>query len=107
MIAAPTTEQLTPPLKWAGGKRWLLPQLRTLWQPHAERPLVEPFAGGLAVALGLAPTTALLNDVNPHLINFYRWLQRGLVTDIEMRERLDAVLCTARALQRADRGWRR
>ena len=28
-----------PPLKWAGGKRWQ----------------VEPFAGGLAVTLGLHP----------------------------------------------------
>jgi DNA adenine methylase len=40
---------------------------------------VEPFCGGLAVALGLQPERALLNDLNPHLINFYRWLQQGLV----------------------------
>ena len=33
---------------------------------------------------GLSPTRALLNDANPHLINFYRWLQRGLVADLEM-----------------------
>ena len=73
-----------PPLKWAGGKRWQVPHLRTLWAPHAHRRLVEPFCGGLAVALGLAPEHALLNDANPHLINFYRWLQRGLAIDIEM-----------------------
>ena len=40
--------------------------------------------GGMAVALGLRPTRALLNDTNPHLINFYSWLKRGLVPDIEM-----------------------
>jgi DNA adenine methylase len=45
---------------------------------------VEPFCGGLAVALGLAPTRALLNDVNPHVFNFYRWLKQGLTVDIEM-----------------------
>jgi DNA adenine methylase len=39
---------------------------------------VEPFCGGLGMALGLNPASALLNDVNPHVINFYRWLQRGL-----------------------------
>jgi len=44
---------------------------------------VEPFAGGLAVALGLVPQEALLNDVNRHLIHFYCWLQRGLVIEIE------------------------
>lgn len=69
---------LAPPLKWAGGKRWLIPQLLPHWQRHAHRRLVEPFVGGLAVTLGLQPDRALLGDVNPHLINFYRWLQRGL-----------------------------
>src|SRR4029077_12204381 len=32
----------------------------------------------------LGPKRALLNDVNPHLINFYRHLQRGLTVDIAM-----------------------
>jgi DNA adenine methylase len=59
-----------PPLKWAGGKRWLVPHLRPLWEPFADRRLVEPFCGGLAVALGLMPERALLNDRNPHLESF-------------------------------------
>jgi len=73
-----------PPLKWAGGKRWQLPHLARFWRSHSHRRLVEPFCGGLAVALGLRPAQALLNDVNPHLINFYRWLKRGLVTSLPM-----------------------
>ena len=73
-----------PPLKWPGGKRWLIPRLLPFWQPHAQRRLVEPFCGGLAVSLGLEPQRALLNDVNPHLINFYRWLQRGLHTHLPL-----------------------
>lgn len=67
-----------PPLKWAGGKRWQLRHLEPLWKSNAHRRLVEPFCGGLAVALGLRPVRALLNDVNPHLINFYRQLKTGL-----------------------------
>lgn len=74
-----------PPLKWAGGKRWLAPKLRATWAQHADRRFVEPFCGGLAVALGLNPRQALLNDVNVHVINFYRWLQRGLIIGIPMR----------------------
>jgi DNA adenine methylase len=31
------------------------------------------------------PKRALLNDVNPHLINFYGWLKRGLRITIEMK----------------------
>jgi len=77
-------DPLPPPLKWAGGKRWQLPYLQSLWQGHNRRRLVEPFCGGLAVALGLRPDTALLNDINPHLINFYEWLKAGLVVDLEM-----------------------
>jgi DNA adenine methylase len=74
----PARTPLRPPLKWAGGKRWQVPHLRPLWEGHQQRRFVEPFCGGLAVTLTLMPTAALLNDVNPHVINFYRWVQRGL-----------------------------
>ena len=76
---------LKPPLKWAGGKRWLVPHLAPIWNEHSDRRYVEPFCGGLAVVLGLQPARALLNDVNPHLINFYRHLQNGMRLHIEMR----------------------
>jgi len=76
---------LTPPLKWAGGKRWLVPHIEPLWREHRNRRYVEPFCGGLAVALGLKPGRAVLNDLNPHLINFYAQLRRGLSITIEAR----------------------
>lgn len=75
---------MSPPLKWAGGKRWLLPKLATLWSKHSRVRLVEPFCGGLSVSLGLKPHAALLNDVNPALINFYQQIQKGLILDIEL-----------------------
>jgi len=73
-----------PPLKWAGGKRWQLPHLVDAWRTESHRRLVEPFCGGLAVTLGLMPERAILNDINPHLINFYRWLKNGLVVKLPM-----------------------
>jgi DNA adenine methylase len=76
---------LPPPLKWAGGKRWLVPILRPLWDRHEGRRLVEPFCGALAVTLGLRPVRALCNDVNPHLMTFLQWLQRGLPVTLPMR----------------------
>ena len=98
---------LPPPLKWAGGKRWQLPHLRKYWEGETHRRLVEPFCGGLAVTLGLSPKRALLNDINPHLINFYRWLKRGLNISIEMsnsrtrfdthRKRFNELLRTGKA----------
>jgi DNA adenine methylase len=77
-------DPVPPPLKWAGGKRWQVPHLREYWERDTSRRLVEPFCGGLAVTLGLRPGKALLNDVNPHLINFYRWLKTGLVRTLKM-----------------------
>jgi len=74
-----------PLLKWAGGKRWLLPHLEPLWRSHSSRRYVEPFCGGLAMPLGLQPKYALLNDINPHLINFYVHLQRGLKLAVRMK----------------------
>lgn len=85
MPIAQDAKPLRPPLKWAGGKRWQLPYLRPLWETQSRRRLVEPFCGGLAVALGLQPKHALLNDANSHLINFYQWVQRGLRIDLEMQ----------------------
>jgi DNA adenine methylase len=74
----------SPPLKWAGGKRWLVPHLRRYWEKHSNLRLVEPLCGGLAVALGLLPDKALLNDINPHLINFYLWVKMGLKIELPM-----------------------
>lgn len=105
--ASTTAEPLSPVLKWAGGKRWQLPYLIPLWQPHSRRRLVEPFCGGLAVALGLRPDSALLNDANEHLINLYSWLKQGLVASIPMendeelfyrhRERFNALIRVGQA----------
>ncbi len=98
---------LPPPLKWAGGKRWQIPHLQAYWTREKQRRLVEPFCGGLAVTLGLMPERALLNDINPHLINFYKWLKRGLRISIEMandethfyshRERFNGLIGTGKA----------
>jgi DNA adenine methylase len=90
MTISLVTSPLKPILKWAGGKRWLLPRLLELWQPNRGCRLVEPFMGSLSVALGLQPHRALLNDVNPHLTNFYRHLQQGLEVTIEMKN--DSIL---------------
>ena len=64
---------LTPFLKYAGGKTWLAPRLAEMYEPFRNTHIwVEPFCGALGAALGVMPEYALLNDVNPHLINLYR-----------------------------------
>jgi len=68
-------------LKWAGGKRWLIDHLREIWASHFHRRLVEPLGGGLAITLGLMPQEAWVNDINPHLVNFYKWVARGMTLE--------------------------
>ena len=80
---------LVPPLKWAGGKRWLVDRLTPYWDEIQPQRLVEPFCGGLAIALGVSPQQALLNDINPHLINFYHQIQQGLSCNIRMENQAD------------------
>jgi DNA adenine methylase len=89
-IQLPDGAGIRPPLKWAGGKRWLVPHLRPIWTPHQKKRLVEPFCGGLAVTLGLLPEEALLNDFNFHAVNFYRQLKKGLKVNLQMLNDEDA-----------------
>ena len=67
-------KKVVPPLKWPGGKRWLVRDYAHLLSKNDQR-FVEPFAGSAAVFFCLQPTTAWLNDVNRDLINVYHQLK--------------------------------
>lgn len=86
-----TCRQITlkPLIKWAGGKRWLVPILKEIWTPYSDLKLIEPFTGGMAVALGLNPNVALLNDANVHLINFYKQVSKGLAVKQRLQNNAD------------------
>ncbi|MEM7404857.1 MAG: Dam family site-specific DNA-(adenine-N6)-methyltransferase [Pseudomonadota bacterium] len=99
-------QPLRPPLKWAGGKRWLVPRLKPVWAHYNASRLVEPFCGGLAIALGLQPGRALLGDINPHTINFYQQLQRGLKIRVAMRNERELYLAHREEFNRLIRAKR-
>src|SRR5262249_40879827 len=73
---------MNPPLKWVGGKRWHVPAIKKMFEevPNNGR-LVELFCGSCAITLGVRPPRALLNDANPHLMNFWGAVQRGVPFD--------------------------
>jgi len=63
--------KVKPFIKWAGGKRWLLSD-PSFDLPDFSGRYIEPFLGGGAVFFHLAPTAAILSDVNERLIATYR-----------------------------------
>jgi len=62
-----------PFLKWAGGKRALLPELaKYLRPPDAEHTYFEPFLGAGAVFFAVSPQKAVLGDINSALIQTFK-----------------------------------
>ena len=59
-----------PIIKWAGGKRQLLPQIKEML-PESYGRYYEPFIGGGALFLDLQPEDAVINDFNSQLTNLY------------------------------------
>ena len=66
-----SNSSVAPFVKWAGGKRQLIPQIRAR-MPEKYNDYYEPFIGGGAVIFDLLPANALINDINKALINTYR-----------------------------------
>lgn len=62
---------IAPFVKWAGGKRQLLPQIKER-MPLEYHNYFEPFVGGGSVVLELQPENVRINDINRALINVYR-----------------------------------
>lgn len=73
---------LQPVLKWAGGKRQLIPQLEKFF-PKKFTTYYEPFIGGGAILFHLQPKHAVINDYNEDLINCYKCIKDNLEELIE------------------------
>ena len=68
-----------PILKWAGGKRELIPKIRNYYKKLNPKKYIEPFFGGGAVYFDILKTinlslkkTSIINDINSDLIDMYR-----------------------------------
>jgi len=75
---------LRPFLKWAGGKRRLLSEIRR-YVPEKFNTYFEPFLGAGAVLFNLQPAKAVVNDINSELINVYEVIRTdvaALITDL-------------------------
>lgn len=78
---------LVPPIKSQGIKTKLVPKIASIL-PEFEGRWIEPFLGTGVVAFNMSPDRAVLNDINPHIIRFYRSIQEGIITKYSVREYL-------------------
>lgn len=80
---------MKPIIKWVGGKTQLLDHIHELMPPKWGK-YFEPFCGGAALLLDLAPEEAFANDINPELVNLY----------LQVREQVEDVISELTTLDR-------
>lgn len=69
-------DKVTPFLKWAGGKTFLTQHLMEfLPKDYSERVYWEPFLGAGSLFFSLQPSKAIISDLNPDLINCFKWVR--------------------------------
>jgi DNA adenine methylase len=79
---------IVPPIKSQGIKTKLVPWIMDI-APKVSGRWIEPFLGTGVVAFNARYKKAILNDTNPHIINFYRNVQSGTMTAPLMRQYLE------------------
>lgn len=94
-----------PFLKWAGGKRQLLPEIRK-YIPDQFKTYYEPFIGAGAVLFDIQPKKAVINDVNIELVNVYNTIKNHvdeLVEDLKKHKNDSDYFYELRNLDRMDK----
>lgn len=77
---------VVPPIKLQGIKTKLVPAIQASVSNYSENVWIEPFCGSCVVALNTLPEKALLADTNKHIINFYKAVQSGEISAVNVKE---------------------
>lgn len=83
---------MEPFLKWAGGKRQLLEELKARL-PKTYNTYYEPFVGAGALWLDLQPEQVVVNDTNEQLMNCYRMMKENPEEVLKTIHNLDNAVC--------------
>ncbi|MBI3259336.1 MAG: DNA adenine methylase [Ignavibacteriae bacterium] len=78
---------IIPPIKSQGIKTKLVPWIMDI-APKVTGKWIEPFLGTGVVAFNAGYKNAILNDTNPHIINFYKGIQQKTITSTMMKHYL-------------------
>jgi DNA adenine methylase len=95
---------IIPPIKSQGIKTKLVPwimDVARIARPNGR--WIDPFLGTGVVAFNSGFTEAILNDTNPHIINFYKGIQDGTITPALVKRYLEAA--DGRLSSAAEKGY--
>jgi len=84
MMGMPSNKYAKPFIKWAGGKRQLLPEIKERIPAVIKGTYFEPFVGAGAVFLELQRNKATINDLNSELIDAYTSIKENVDELIEL-----------------------
>lgn len=79
---------IVPPIKSQGIKTKLVPWIMSL-APKVEGKWIEPFLGTGVVVFNSGYKKAILSDTNPHIINFYKGIQKKEITASLIKQYLE------------------
>jgi DNA adenine methylase len=91
-----TIDECAPLIKWAGGKRRLLAEIRQ-FSPNVFNRYFEPFLGSGALYFSLLPNDARLSDANHELVAMY----------VAVRDDVEAVIQSLRRLRNSEEDYYR
>ncbi len=77
---------LIPPLKTQGIKSKIVPYILDLAKYNKRGIYFEPFMGSGVVGFNLMPQRAIFSDTNPHIINFYNAIKKGIISKNSTKE---------------------
>jgi len=102
-----TNKVVRPFLKWAGGKRQLVPEIKERYLPKNYNTYYEPFLGGGALLFELQPEHAVINDSNSELMNCYEAIKTvvdELIEDLSKHKNEKSYFYEIRDLDRVPGG---
>lgn len=75
-----SSKPVVPPIKCQGIKTKLVDFILSNIQWNGKGRWIEPFLGSGVVLFSVQPNRAVVNDINPHIINLYRKVYEGSIT---------------------------
>ncbi len=97
------TTNITPIVKWAGGKTQLLGEMTSLLPTEEFTAYCEPFLGGGAMLFCIQPGVAYINDINSGLMNVYnviKYYPEALIAELSGYENTAEFYAKIRGLDR-------